>query len=59
VWKSACGEDQKGSQGIFQLTLDGMRWRFKTEKNRFLFGDTMLKLIHSDNFENKDLRKAA
>jgi hypothetical protein len=32
---------------------------FNNRKNRFLFRDTMLKLIHSDNLEYKELTKAA
>jgi transposase-like protein len=39
--------------------LDEMTWRFNNRKNPFLFRDTMLKLIHSDNLEYKDLTKAA
>jgi hypothetical protein len=36
-----------------------MTWRFNNRKNSFLFRDTMLKLIHSDNLEYKELTKAA
>jgi transposase-like protein len=39
--------------------LDEMTWRFNNRKNEFLFRDTMLKLIHSDNLEYKELTKAA
>src|SRR6266849_5251453 len=39
--------------------LDEMTWRFNNRKNPFLFRDTMLKLIHSENLEYKDLTKAA
>jgi transposase-like protein len=39
--------------------LDEMTWRFNNRKNPFLFRDTMLKLIHSDNLEYKALTKAA
>ena len=39
--------------------LDEMTWRFKNRKNPFLFRDTMLKLIHSENLEYKQLTKAA
>jgi hypothetical protein len=38
--------------------LDEMTWRFN-RKNPFLFRDTMLRLIHSDNLEYKELTKAA
>jgi len=41
--------------------LDEMTWRFNNRKNPYLFRDTMLKLIHSDNLEYKELtqQKAA
>ncbi len=39
--------------------LDEMTWRFNNRKNPFLFRGTMLKLIHSDNLEHKDLTKSA
>jgi transposase-like protein len=39
--------------------LDEMTWRFNNRKNPFLFRDTMLKLIHSDNLEYKELTKNA
>jgi len=39
--------------------LDEMTWRFNNRKNPFLFRDTMLKLIHSENLEYKELPKAA
>jgi transposase-like protein len=39
--------------------LDEMTWRFNNRKNPFLFRDTMLKLIHSENLEYKELIKAA
>ncbi len=39
--------------------LDEMTWRFDNRKNPYLFRDTMLRLIHSDNLEYKELTKAA
>jgi len=39
--------------------LDEMTWRFNNRKNPFLFRDTMLRLIHSENLEYKELTKAA
>ena len=39
--------------------LDEMTWRFNNRKNPFLFRDTMLKLIHCENLEYKELTKAA
>jgi hypothetical protein len=39
--------------------LDEMTWRFNNRKNPYLFRDTMLKLIHSDNLEYKELTATA
>jgi hypothetical protein len=39
--------------------LDEMTWRFNNRKNPFLFRDTLLKLIASDNLECKELTKVA
>jgi ISXO2 transposase-like protein len=39
--------------------LDEMTWRFNNRKNPYLFRDTMLKLIHSENLEYRELVKAA
>jgi len=39
--------------------LDEMTWRFDNRNNPFLFRDTMLRLIHSDNLEYRELTKAA
>ena len=39
--------------------LDEMTWRFNNRQNPYLFRDTMLKLIASDNLEYKELTKAA
>jgi len=39
--------------------LDEMTWRFNNRKNPFLFRDTLLRLIASDNLEYKELTKAA
>ncbi len=39
--------------------LQEMTWRFNNRKNPFLFRDTILKLIASDNLEYKELTKAA
>lgn len=35
--------------------LDEMTWRFNNRKNPYLFRDTMLRLIHSENLEYKEL----
>jgi transposase-like protein len=42
-----------------QAYLDEMTWRFDNRKNPFLFRDTMLKLINSENLEYKELTQAA
>jgi hypothetical protein len=34
-----------------------MTWRFNNRKNPYLFRDTMLKPIHSENLEYKELTK--
>jgi hypothetical protein len=46
-------------QSISRLYLDEMTWRFNNRKNPYLFRDTMLKLIHSDNLEYKELTATA
>lgn len=53
------GTWHKVSAKHLQAHLDGMTWRFENRKNPCLFRDTMLKLIHSDNLEYKELTKAA
>ena len=39
--------------------LDEMTWRFKNRKKPFLFRDTLLKLVASENLEYKKLTAAA
>jgi transposase-like protein len=39
--------------------LDEMVWRFDNRKNPYLFRDTMLRLIHSENLEYKELISVA
>ena len=39
--------------------LDEMTWRFNNRKNPYLFRDTILRLIHSENLEYKQLTQAA
>jgi transposase-like protein len=39
--------------------LDEMCWRFNNRQNPFLFRDTMLRLIHSENLEYKELTRNA
>lgn len=42
-----------------QAYLDEMTWRFDNRKNPYLFRDTMVKLLNSDNLEFKELTRAA
>jgi len=53
------GTWHKVSAKHLQAYLNEMTWRFDNRKNPFLFRDTMLRLIHSDNLEYKELTKAA
>jgi len=39
--------------------LQEMTWRYNNRKNEFLFRDTLIRLIKSDNLEYKELTKAA
>jgi hypothetical protein len=57
MWKSAWRRI-KGVAKHLPAYLDEMTWRFNNRKNPFLFRDTMLKLIHSDNLEYKELTAA-
>jgi hypothetical protein len=36
-----------------------MTWRFNNRKNQYLFRDTLMRLLASDNLEYKELTKAA
>jgi hypothetical protein len=53
------GTWHKVSAKHLQAYLDEMTWHFDSRKNPYLFRDTLLKLIHSDNLEYKKLTKAA
>jgi transposase-like protein len=53
------GTWHKVSAKHLQAYLNEMTWRFDNRKNPFLFRDTMLRLINSDNLEYKELTKAA
>jgi transposase-like protein len=53
------GTWHKVSAKHLQAYLNEMTWRFDNRKNPYLFRDTMLKLIHSDNIEYKELTQAA
>jgi hypothetical protein len=50
---------QQSLQLLEAASLDEMTWRFNNRDNPFLFRDTMMKLIQSDNLEYKQLTKAA
>jgi transposase-like protein len=39
--------------------LQEMTWRFNNRKNQYLFRDTLIRLLASDNLEYKELTKAA
>jgi transposase-like protein len=39
--------------------LQEMTWRFNNRKNQYLFRDTLIRLLQSENLEYKDLTKAA
>jgi transposase-like protein len=39
--------------------LQEMTWRFNNRKNRFLFRDTLIQMLQSDNLEYKELTKEA
>jgi hypothetical protein len=45
LWEPGLGS----LRSLCQPYLDEMTWRFNNRKNPFLFRDTMLKLIHSEN----------
>ena len=42
--------------GISKAYIGEMTWRFFNRKNPYLFRDSMLKLIQSDNLEYKELK---
>ncbi len=39
--------------------LQEMTWRFNNRKNKFLFRDTLIQMLKSDNLEYKELTKVA
>jgi transposase-like protein len=53
------GTWHKVSAKHLQAYLNEMTWRFDNRKNPYLFRDTMLRLIHSENLEYKQLTAAA
>lgn len=57
--RGVVGTWHKVSAKHLSAYLDEMTWRFNNRKNEFLFRDTMLKLIESQNLEYKELTAAA
>lgn len=59
VWsllkRSIVGSYHKVSTKHLDAYLDELEWRFNNRENPFLFRDTMLKLLKSDNLEYKNL----
>ncbi|MFC2032724.1 IS1595 family transposase [Chloroflexota bacterium] len=61
VWslfkRSVMGSYHKLSPKHLDAYLDELEWRFNNRNNPYLFRDTLLKLIQSDNLEYKELVK--
>ncbi|MFC2021438.1 IS1595 family transposase, partial [Chloroflexota bacterium] len=59
VWslfkRSVIGSYHKLSHKHLDAYLDELEWRFNNRNNPYLFRDTLLKLIHSENLEYKTL----
>ena len=59
VWslfkRSVMGSYHKVSKKHLDSYLDELEWRFNNRENPYLFRDTLLKLITSDNLEYKEL----
>ncbi|MFC1913640.1 IS1595 family transposase [Chloroflexota bacterium] len=59
VWslfkRSVVGSYHKISHKHLDAYLDELEWRFNNRENPYLFRDTLLKLIRSDNLEYKEL----
>ena len=59
VWsllkRSIIGSYHKVSVKHLDAYLDELEWRFNNRDNPWLFRDTLLKLLHSDNLEYKEL----
>ena len=62
VWsllkRSIVGSYHKVSVKHLDSYLDELEWRFNNRENPYLFRDTLLKLINSENLEYKTLTKA-
>ncbi|MEE9247633.1 MAG: IS1595 family transposase [Dehalococcoidia bacterium] len=59
VWsllkRSIVGSYHKVSVKHLQAYLDELEWRFNNRDNPWLFRDTLIKLLHADNIEYKEL----
>ena len=59
VWslfkRSVVGSYHKVSHKHLDAYLDELEWRFNNRENPYLFRDTLLKLIKSENVEYKEL----
>ncbi len=53
--RSVMGSYHKVSKKHLDAYLDELEWRFNNRENPYLFRDTLLKLINSDNLEYKTL----
>jgi transposase-like protein len=53
--RSLVGSYHKVSKKHLDAYLDELEWRFNNRENPYLFRDTLLKLIKSDNLEYKEL----
>jgi len=53
--RSVVGSYHKISRKHLDAYLDELEWRFNNRENPYLFRDTLLKLIKSDNLEYKEL----
>lgn len=62
VWtlfkRSIIGAYHQVSEKHLDRYLNEFEWRLNNRKNPFLFRDTMLRLIHSNNLEYKELTRA-
>ena len=57
--RSLVGSYHKVSKKHLEAYLDELEWRFNNRDNPYLFRDTLLKLIKSDNLEYKELITSA
>jgi transposase-like protein len=53
--RSLVGSYHQVSKKHLEAYLDELEWRFNNRENPYLFRDTLLKLIKSDNLEYKEL----